>query len=146
MDFQSLLSAIDRWCSKVFRNFYWTVESFSFATSSRFIIFSLCGLLIGLMCNLVFETISRWSVQQPAPHLSFVTYTSRRSLDLTMMKSIRCQCLVRGCIQDVLLRVVNRKIVLVIVSPWDMQVFRSRKPLLLHLPIPWWPRNPCQAW
>ncbi len=47
-------------------------------------------------------TIIRWSVQHSAPLMARVMRTPLMSLHLTMMKSIKCQCLEQGCIHEVL--------------------------------------------
>ena len=63
-----------------------------------------------------------------------------------MAKSIRCQCLDQGCIQDVLFRFGSLKTVLVINKSCSAHVLRSRRPLLLHLPTPSEPITPSQVW
>ena len=35
---------------------------------------------------------------------------------------------------------------LVMTSSWAVQVYRSRRPLLLHLPVPCWPVTPDHVW
>ena len=49
---------------------------------------------------------------------------------------MKCQCLERGCIHYVLLRVGRRKTMLVISSSCSADFFKSTRPLLLHFPIP----------
>ena len=59
---------------------------------------------------------------------------------------MRCQCLDRGCIQDVLFRFGSLKTVLVINKSCSAHFLRSRRPLLLHLPTPSGPITPSQVW
>ena len=58
---------------------------------------------------------------------------------------MRCQCLKRGCIHDVLLRFGRRMTVLVIISSCSAH-FLKRRPLLLHFPTPSVPNIPSQFW
>ena len=48
------------------------------------------------------ERIRRWSVEHSAPRMARVFCTWFKSRRLTMMLSMRCQCLNLGCIQEVL--------------------------------------------
>ena len=59
---------------------------------------------------------------------------------------MRCQCLDRGCIQDVLFRFGRLKTVLVISRSCSAHFLRSRRPLLLHLPTPSEPITHSQVW
>ena len=63
-----------------------------------------------------------------------------------MTLSMRCQCLDRGCIQDVLFRFGSLKTVLIINKSCSEHFLRSRRPLLLHLPTPSEPITPSQVW
>ena len=57
-----------------------------------------------------------------------------------------CQCLERGCIQNVLFLFGIRKTVLVISRSCSAHFLRSKRPLLLHFPTPSGPITPCQVW
>ena len=59
---------------------------------------------------------------------------------------MRCQCLDRGCIQDVLFRFGSLKTVLVINKSCSAHFLRSGRPLLLHLPTPSEPITPSLVW
>ena len=59
---------------------------------------------------------------------------------------MRCQCLERGCIHVVFLRVGRRKTVLVISNSCSAHFFKRRSPLLLHFPTPSDPITPSQVW
>ena len=83
---------------------------------------------------------------QSAPHIVFVTLTSCLSVLRTMTESMRCQCVDRGCIQDVLFWFGSLKTVLVITKSCSAHFLRSRRPLLLHLPTTSEPITPSQVW
>ena len=57
----------------------------------------------------------------------------------------RCQCLERGFIHDVFLRVGRRKTVLVISNSCSAHFLKRRRPLLLHFPTPSNPITPSQV-
>ena len=59
---------------------------------------------------------------------------------------MRCQCLERGCIQDILFLLGRRKTVLVIRRSCSAHFLRSKRPLLLHFPTPSGPITPSQVW
>ena len=59
---------------------------------------------------------------------------------------MRCQCLERGCIHVVFLRVGRRKTVLVISNSCSAHFLKRRSPLLLHFPTPSDPITPSQVW
>ena len=105
-----------------------------------------CGRCAGCMRRLSLLTTSLWSAKQSAPHIVFVTLTSCLSFLHTMIYSMRCQCLERGCIHDVLLQVGRRKTVLVISSSCSAHFVKRRKSLLLHFPTPSVPITPSQVW
>ena len=57
---------------------------------------------------------------------------------------MRCQCLDRGCVQDDLFRFGSLKTVLI--GSCSAHFLRSRRPLLLHLPIHSETITPSQVW
>ena len=59
---------------------------------------------------------------------------------------MRCQCLERGCIHDVFLRVGRRTTGLVISNSCSAHFLKRRSPLLLHFPTPSDPITPSQVW
>ena len=59
---------------------------------------------------------------------------------------MRYQCLERGCIHVVFLRVGRRKTVLVISNSCSAHFLKRRSPLLLHFPTPSDPITPSQVW
>ena len=59
---------------------------------------------------------------------------------------MRCQCLERGCISNVLLRVGRRKTMLVTSSSCSVHFLKMLRSLLLHFPTPSVPIIPSQVW
>lgn len=86
--------------------------------------------------------IIQWSVQQSAPRMALEISTSFLSVRQTMMSSRRCQCLERGCCQEVLNLSLSWNKVLVMTSWFSEQSVSRRRPLSLTLPTPCWPRAP----
>ena len=80
-----------------------------------------------LICRAVFSRHVLCHFGHSAPFLSFLR---------PMTQSLRCQCLVHGCIQSVLLLFGSRKTVLVISRSCSAQFLKNRRPLLLPLPMP----------
>ena len=104
-----------------------------------FAVLSLVGLLVPCLlcfCHILkatFDLSIWWSVQQLAPPLARVLWTSILSRHLVMMKSIICQCLERGYIQVVLHSSFCLNMVFVTIS--SNSEHRS-SPLEFHFPIP----------
>ena len=73
------------------------------------------------------------------------THCLALSFLLVMTKSIKCQCMERGCIHDVLFRWGRRNTVFVMSNSCSTQVLSSNSPLLLHFPTPFFPRTPSQV-
>ena len=101
--------------------------------------------LLGRIRMVNLDTSSLWSVQQSAPHIALATLTSCVSFLLVMTQSIKCQCLERGCIQDVLFRRNRRNTMFVLSNSCSAQVLSSSSPLLLHFPTSLFPRTLSQA-
>ena len=59
---------------------------------------------------------------------------------------MRCQCLERGCIHGVFLRVGRWKTVSVISNSCSAHFIKRKSPLLLHFPTPSDPITPSQVW
>jgi len=136
-------SSSNRWF-----NVRWKISLTS--SESRALVFSLlqgCFIRAGGRTRMLsWLRIRRWSVQQSAPRIARVVFTSWRSERRTITKSIRCQCFERGCIQEVLYLFWSWNMVLVIQGENFEQTSSKRRPLLLLLPIPCRPMTVCHTW
>ena len=99
----------------------------------------------GLMRNFTTDLSILWSVQHSAPRIALVTLKSCKSDFLVMTKSMRCQCLERGCIQVVLCFLASWKNVLVMAKSLEAHRFSSLSPFSLMFPTPCFPMIPSQT-
>ena len=138
---RSLMSCVSccRFLVSVSLRSCWTCGLFSLFTLSFFFTLLGCFLCFPAILKDALQRSMMWSVQQSAPLMVLVIRMSLMSRRLVMMKSIRCQCLDRGCIQVALWISGCSKSVFVMVSSSSEHRVSRRSPLEFSFPMPWGP-------